>query len=186
MNDTLKNIAERYSCRDFSAQTPDDAALEAIAQAAIQAPSGMNRQYWHVIVIKNKALIDEMDEEGMKYLSLNDKTTHERMLSRGGRLFYNAPCMFLLVVKVAEHPGAELMDCGILAQNVVLAATSLGLATLHCGFTGVAFAGEKGAHFKERLKFPAGYECGIGVLVGYANTIRTPHEPDQGKITIIN
>lgn len=186
MNDTLSTIATRYSCRDYSHRTVTDAVLNTIAQAAIQAPSGMNRQNWHIIVVKNQELLAQMEGEGLHILStLEDKSLYERIMSRGGKLFYNAPCMILIAVKQAYPPGAETMDCGIVAQNVVLAATSLGVDNVHCGFTGLAFAGSRAAEFKEKLKFPECYECGIGVLLGYANQPVPPHTPDQGKITII-
>ena len=186
MNDTLRAIAERYSCRDFTDEPPSDEQLAAIAQAAIQSPSGVNRQYWHVVVVKNRELIADMDAEGMRILSEMDSASHERMMSRGGSLFYNAPTMIVVAIKQAQPPGAELYDCGILAQNVALAATSLGLDNLICGLTIYAFAGDKAAEFKARLGFPDGYECGLAVLLGHAKTPSTPHVPDQAKITIID
>ena len=186
MNDTLKTIAERFSCRSFSDKVPEDVYLQAIAQAAIQAPSGMNRQYWHVIVVKDKNIISEMEAEGMNILScMDDKSMYDRIMSRGGKLFYNASCMVIIAIKEAYPKGAELIDCGILAQNIALAATSLGVANLHCGFVGLAFAGKRAAEFKTRLRFPEGYECGMGVLLGYAKDITSPHVPDQKKITVI-
>lgn len=186
MNDTLKIIAERFSCRRFTDQIPGEKELMAIAQAGIQAPSGMNRQYWHVIIVKDKSIIDEMDVEGMKILaSMENKAMYERIMERGGKLFYNAPCMIVVAIKEAFPKGAELIDCGIVAQNIVLAASSLGVANMHCGFAGLAFAGSKGTEFKSRLQFPEGYECGIGILLGYAAGTFPPHVPNQEKITII-
>lgn len=186
MNDTLKTIAQRYSCRSFTGQMPENEALEAIAQAGIQAPSGMNRQLWQVIVFKDRALMEEMEAEGLRFLAaMEDQSLYQRIMSRGGRLFYNAPCMMVLAVKEAYPKGAELIDLGILAQNIALAATSLGLASLHCGFTGMAFAGGRAAEFKKRLRFPEGYECGMGVLLGYPAQVTAPHTPDPGKVTII-
>lgn len=186
MNETLKTIAERYSCRDFNGVMPPDQDLQAIAQAAIQAPSGMNRQHWQVIVVKNQELIAQMEEEGLKMLAcLEDRSHYERIMSRGGKLFYHAPCMVMLAVKEAFPKGAELIDLGIVAQNVALAATSLGIANVHCGFVGFAFAGDRAAEFKEKLQFPEGYQCGMGILLGYANTVTKPHVPNQEKITVI-
>lgn len=39
--------------------------LQTIAEAAIQAPSGMNRQAWRVIVVKDKELMQDMESEGL-------------------------------------------------------------------------------------------------------------------------
>ena len=186
MNETLKLIKERFSCRNFSDRVPTGEELNLIAQAAIQSPSGMNRQHWEVIVITNKELLSELEQEGMKNLEKMDKDFYERIMSRTGNLFYNAPCMILISVKKAEPVGSEMVDLGIIAENVVIAATSLGFASLHCGLAGLAFAGDKREYFGDRLGFPEGYECGIGVLIGSAVNAGTPHEPDQSKITFVD
>ena len=92
---------------------PTDAELYTIAQSAVAAPSGMDRQLWRVIIVKNRELIAEMEAEGMKLLAaMPDKSTYERIMSRGGKLFYNAPCMTVVPIAKAEPAGAEMFDCG--------------------------------------------------------------------------
>jgi len=183
MNETLQTIAERYSCRDFADAPLTGAQLEALVQAALAAPSGMNRQPWHVIVVTNKALIDEMDAEGMRILAAaEDKGFYERMMSRGGKLFYNAPCMIMVA---AEGPDAAPMDCGILSQNVALAAHALGLGSVICGMARIPLSGPRGEEFTKRMRFPAGYGFGIAILVGTAITGKAPHAPDANKVTYI-
>lgn len=186
MNETLNVIAKRYSCRDFKNEMPPDEILQAIAEAAIQAPSGMNRQAWRVIVVKDQNLIKDMEAEGMSYLAgMEDKSSYTRIMERGGRLFYGAPCMIVVPVDPAQYAPA-LIDCGILCQNIALAATSLGIANIMCGFTGLAFAsGLRAEEFSKRLGFPEGYAFGCSVLLGYAKTERPPHVPDKEKITFI-
>jgi nitroreductase len=186
MNDTLKTIAKRYSCRDFSDEAVSGADLRAIANAGIQAPSGMNRQGWQIIVVKNKELLSELESEGMRALSgLPDKAIYNRIMSRGGKLFYNAQAMIFIAVKEASPKGAELIDLGIVAQNISLASSSLGIDNSHCGLIAFCFSGGKAEEFKRKLKFPDGYECGCGVLLGYGTAAGTPHAPDVGKITLI-
>ncbi len=186
MNETLNVIAKRYSCRDYKDEIPPDDLLKAIAEAAIQAPSGMNRQAWRVIVVKDSALIEDMEAEGMSYLSgMADKSAYDKIMAAGGRLFYGAPCMIVVPINPAQYAPA-LIDCGILCQNIALAATSLGIANIMCGFTGLAFAsGLRAEEFSKRLGFPDGYAFGCSVLLGYANTTRPPHVPDKDKITFI-
>lgn len=186
MNETLKVIAERYSCRDFKDETPPEEALRAIADAAIQAPSGMNRQAWRVIVVTDRELIRDMEAEGMSYLAgMEDKSGYNRIMERGGKLFYGAPCMIVVPIDPAQY-GPALVDCGILCENIALAATSLGVANLMCGFTGMAFAsGLRAEEFSKRLGFPEGYAFGCSVLLGYASTARAPHVPDRDKIIFV-
>ena len=185
MNEVLRIIKERYSCRDFEEWLPPEEQLIAITQAAIQSPSGMNRQFWHVIVVTNKELISEMEKEGLDNLKKLDESFYQHIMSRNGTLFYNAPCMVFFAIKTAHPAGAELIDLGVIAQNTVLAATSFGLASLHCGCAAFAFAGNKNEYFKKTLCFPDGYECGMAVLLGYAKLTAMPHEPNQSKISFI-
>ena len=182
-NETLKSIAERYSCRDFTDTPLTDEQIKALVEAAIAAPSALNRQPWHVIVITDKALINEMDDEGMHILSTaEDKMFYERIMSRGGKVFYNAPCMFMVA---SDGSGYATIDCGILSQNIALAAHSLGLGNVICGMAKIPLDGSRGAEFKKRLKFPDGYEFGMAVLVGNAKSTKEPHELDFTKVTYV-
>ena len=185
---TIEAINNRYSCRAFTDKMPSNEHLELIAKAAVASPSGMNRQLWRVIIVKNKDLLTDLETEGMKNLAeFPDKSTYDRIMSRGGKLYYNAPCMIVVPIAKAEPAGAELFDCGIVSENISLAATALGIESLICGLAAFSFAGEKGSEFKKRLGFPKGYEIGIAVLLGYAeNAGGKPHDPDLNKITWID
>lgn len=181
MNSTLRTINNRYSCRSYTGAPLQQEKIEAIAMAAVQAPSGMNVQPWQITVVKDKTFIDDMDKTTMDMLSgMEDKSIYDRIMGRGGRLYYNAPCMFV----IAKKPGTEL-DCGIVAENIALAATSLGLGNVICGLAKLSFDTVKGAEYASKL-IPEGYEFGMAVLAGEAsNPEGTPHEPDVSKIRYI-
>lgn len=181
MNEILNTIAKRYSCRSYDGRLPEREKLEAIAMAAVQSPSAMNLQPWKIVVITDKSFIEEMDREGMNILAeAEDKTTYNRMQQRGGTMYYNAPCMFIILKK----PNADL-DIGIVSQNISLAATSLGLDNVICGMAGIPLGGAKGDSLKSRAGFTEGWEFGMAVLVGYAKSSGTPHEPDTSKICFL-
>jgi nitroreductase len=181
MNETLKVIAQRYSCRAYDGSLPEREKLEAIAMAAVQSPSAINRQLWQIIVITNKSFIEEIDTEGMRMLAeAEDKSAYERYMGRGGKLFYNAPCMFLILQK----PGTDI-DTGIVSENIALAATSLGLGSVICGMASIPFRGPKGDSFKLRAGWLDGWEFGMSVLVGNAVGSGTPHKPDASKIRFV-
>ncbi|MCL1974706.1 MAG: nitroreductase family protein [Firmicutes bacterium] len=183
MNDVLNVIAKRYSCRDFADTPLTQTEVKSLVDAALAAPSAVNRQPWHICVITDKALIDELDMEGMNVLAnAEDKSTYERIIQRGGKIFYNAPCMFMIASDGSPY---SAMDCGILSQNIALAAHSLGLGNVICGMAGIPLSGPHGDDYKKRLQFPKGYGFGIAVLVGWAKSGKDPHEPDMGKVTYI-
>lgn len=184
MNETLKVIAERYSCRDYKAEMPSDDILQAITQAAVQAPSAMNRQPWRVVLVKDKELMNEIEAAALTSLkNMEDKSAYNRIMDRGGSVFYGAPCMIIVPVESSSY---SLIDCGILCQNITLAAASLGLASVICGLTGLAFSDNANTEkFAKKLGFPEGYTFGCSVLLGYANTAKEPHEADMNKIIVL-
>jgi len=186
MLNTIEAIKTRYSCRAFSAKTPSDGDLQTIAKAAVSSPSGMNIQPWRVIAVTNKELLDELEAEAIKNLAaLPDKGAYERVMSRGGKVYYNAPCQFIIALKNPDENLTKL-DCGIISQTIALAAASLGIDSLICGMVSFAFSGEKAEYFKEKLDVQDGYEIGLSVLLGYAeNAGGTPHEPDMGKVRFV-
>jgi nitroreductase len=183
MNEVLRAINDRFSCRDFEDTPLTTEQIQDLARAALASPSAMNLQPWQVIMVTDKALIDEMDAEGMNILAAaEDKTSYERMKSRGGKMFYNAPCM---VIAASDGSQYAAMDCGILCQNVTLAAHSLGLGSVICAMVRIPLAGPRGEEWKTRLQFPVGYGFGLAVLAGQVKSGKEPHEKDMGKVTYI-
>ena len=186
MTETIKTMLTRYSCRAYTDKMPSDEALKAIAEAAIASPSGVNQQKWHVIVLKNKELIADLESEGMKTLaSAADKGAYDRIMSRGGKMLYNAPCMIIVAIDKSFSEHYALIDLGIVVENIALAAASLGIDNVICGMISNSFAGSRADEFKRRLGVPEGYEIGLAVLLGYAENHGQPHELDFSKISFV-
>jgi nitroreductase len=183
MNDTLKTIAGRYSCRDFSDKPLTGEQIETLVNAALASPSAVNKQPWRIIVVTDKLLIEELDAEAMKILSAaEDNYFYKFIMSCGGKVFFNAPCMIVIASDGSEYAA---MDCGILSQNIALAAHSLGLGNVICAMAGIPLSGDKGDEFKKRMQFPEGYGFGIAVLAGEAKSGKKPHKLDMAKVTYI-
>jgi len=195
--DTLTAIRSRYACRSFSDRVPthgDPAQfdeLAAIGEAAVAAPSAMNLQRWQVIVITDRQLINDLESAGIAALAAApDRSGYKRIMARGGKLFYNAPLIVIVAVPktAAGDPEAAsiALDCGIVAENIALAATSLGIDNVICGMIRTAFAGDRGDEFRSRLGFNDGYDLGISVLLGYAaEPGGQPHQPNLSKISYV-
>jgi len=183
MNETIKNIAQRYSCRDFADTRLTEKQISIMVEAALAAPSARNIQPWHIIVVQDKALIEQLDAEGLALLGAEeDKTMYDAIISRGGKLFYDAPCLFLIV---SDGSKWATLDSGILCQNVVLAAESLGLGSCIVGLARVPLEGPRGEEFKKLLKFPDGYKFEVGVLAGKIISGKAPHPFEENKVTYV-
>jgi len=183
MNEVLKAIEDRYSCRDFTSAPLTQEQIHALARAALAAPSAMNLQPWHIIIIADKGLIDEYDANAMSILKDQNREAYKRMTDRGGKLFYNAPCLVIIAKNDTNY--ADL-DCGIATQNVALAAHSLGLGSVICGMARIPLSGPRAEEWIQRLQIPEGYTFGMSVCVGTPQSSKAPHELDPAKLTYIN
>jgi len=186
MNDVLKTIEQRFSCRGYTGQPVAEGDVRAIAKAGLQAPSAKNFQPWKIIAITDKGIVDKLDARGMEYLkSLEDQRMYELFMQRGGKVFYNAPSLFLVLKEEKPEGNWVDIDCGILTQNMTLAADSLGLSTCIVAFAAFAFKGSDAEEFKKMVKWPAGYDFAMGLLVGEGNNTKEPHEIDWDKVIFV-
>ena len=185
MNETLQTIKNRFACRGYTGEMPGDEQLRLITEAAVQAPSARNEQHWRIHLLKNSALMQEMEAAGMAVVTAaEDKTLLQRVESRGGKMFYNAPCMIVVAIEEGNHRCAEL-DCGIVCQNIALAAESLGMASIICAMVGIPLGGESGPQLMKKIGIGEGWRFGMGVLLGFAQQRVAPHELDLSKIIVI-
>ena len=182
MNPIQKAIRDRYSCRDFTGAPLSKEQITALAEAALAAPSAMNFQPWHIIVVSDKAMLEEFDADAMSIIKESDPAAYERMASRGGSILYNAPCLVLIA---KNSSGSAALDSGIASQNVALAAHGMGLGSVICGMAGIPLYGPRGGEWAKRLQIPEGYSFGMSVCVGEAKSGKEPHELDMNKLTYV-
>ena len=62
MSDFLELAKARYSCRKIASTPVAGEAIDKIIEAAIAAPTAVNKQPWRIIAIKNADLIAKMGE----------------------------------------------------------------------------------------------------------------------------
>ncbi len=141
-NAVLDNIYGRRSVRNFSDKEVPDEILKEIIRAGTYAPTAMNQQPWRFVVVKNRGLIEEYDERAKKLFVAAFKDTtipalagYVRALSNPGvRLFFGAPVLIL----VFASPGIDAdYDCALAAENMMLAAHSLGIGSCWIGLAGL-------------------------------------------------
>jgi nitroreductase len=179
--DTLTAINNRFACRNFSSTLPDADVLRLIADAGLAAPSSQNRQPWEIRLVTNSELRNELETE---VIAAMVAAGDPRISSEGGKPFYGAPC--LVVIAKQTSFDAAALNCGIVAQNIALAATALGVDNLVCGRTRLAFAGGKRDYFSERLELSTGYEFAVSVLLWHSSEPAVaPHAKDQAKLKVI-
>lgn len=185
MNEVLNAIASRYSCRGFSNQPVSRSALETITRAGVQAPSARGNAPWYLAVLTRREWIDEIRDQAFAVIKRRDQEGHQRIIDRGGDLFYNAQALIVVATKPTHDLTPAEFDAGLLTGNICLAAHSIGLGTCICGFATHAFhvfGSPDCERLARQLEIPYGYQMSIGILVGHPAKTKDPHPADVSSI----
>ncbi|MDR0403330.1 MAG: nitroreductase family protein [Treponema sp.] len=129
-----------YAARNFIAGALSTAELDTVLQAGIRAPSARNSQPWHFTVVRNLALAKRIVPD----------------IADGNAL---------IVVSASgdgKTNGAEILDCGLAAESMYLAAQAIGLGSRI--YTGPVDAVNRG--LKSDLGLPAGHSAVVIVRIG--------------------
>ena len=113
--DVIECIKTRKSTKQFSDKPLSDADIQIIVDAARHAPSGMNKQSWHFVVVSNKPWLEKMNKKLADYLHRGENYM----------CYYGAPVL-VIVSANPEFPTSEA-DCACAIENMYLAANSLGI-----------------------------------------------------------
>lgn len=115
----LEGLLTRRSIRKYveNKKVPDEMVMK-ILEAGMYAPSAVNKQPWHFIVIRNKET----------FRKIMDVHPYASMLKE-------ADVAFLVCgdLKQAHGPGYWVVDCSAATQNMLLAIHGLGLGGVWVG-----------------------------------------------------
>jgi glutathione peroxidase-family protein len=178
VNPVLSTIMARRSIRKYLDKPVEHEKLEVIAKCGINAPSGVNRQPWVVRVVEDQKLIADVTEV---YKQANAEQVKRDKDFKN--MFRNAPN--LICVCTPANGGGEL-DAGLLGENMMLAAQSLGLGTCCLGGP-VRFllSNEKCKFFLDRLDIPADYKLNFIIAIGYPDEKPDAKPRDASKVKFI-
>lgn len=115
MNETIRTLNKRKSCRSFTEEQVSEEMLDAILECGTHAPSGRNGQAVKLVVVQDKALIQ--------------KLSVMNSLGNGGDPFYGAPTV--VIVFGVEGGPTPFQDACLTMGNMLNAAYSLGLGACY-------------------------------------------------------
>ena len=156
--DTLEAIAKRKSTREYqNVQLPED-ALQTILKAGFAAPIAMARyDSLHITVVQSKELLDRVNSATSEALY---KITGERKSTDFG-----AKTLIFISSTPIHRAGTEYINVGIVGENMVLAATALGIDSVMLGAAPAAVAQDP--VLTKDLGIPEGYKPMLGIFLGY-------------------
>ena len=174
-NAVIENIMARRSIRKYKNEVVSREVLDQIMECGINAPNGQNKQSWEVRVVDNPQVTEEINK------TLN--AAYPKMENAAG-CFRGAPVM----VFIARDKGYDFSayDCGLMAENMMLAAQSLGVGSICLG-SPVRFINDSPAcaPILERLGFSEDYEFCLCVGLGYPDEAPAAKPRDKGKVKYV-
>ncbi len=176
-NAVIQTIMARRSVRQYLDKPVEHEKLALIAKCGINAPSGMNRQPWAVRVVENADFI-----KGTTDIFRKENPEQVKRDAHFKNMYRNAPN----IIVVATPKGSGQLDAGLLGENMMLAAQSLGLGTCCLGGP-VRFlqTSEACKPYLAQLNLPDGYEICYILAVGYPDETPEAKPRDESKVEYI-
>lgn len=177
-NEVINTIMQRRSVRKYLDKPVEHEKLATVAKCGINAPNGMNSQKWQVRVVES--------QEWIKGVTEVFKKANPDMVSRDPNfknMFRNAPN--IIVIATPKKGGADV-DAGLMGENMILAAQSLGLGTCCLGGP-VRFlaTSEEAKPYIDKLDIPDDYKINYIIAIGYPDETPEAKPRDEGKVKYI-
>ena len=134
--DALTCIHTRRSIRRFTEESVTDDEIRSLLDAAMIAPSAGNARPWAFVLITDKTLIERIPG-----------------INPYAAMATEAPLTILVCgdLQTEKYPGYWVQDCSAAVQNILLAATALGLGSV---WTGVFPKEDRVKGFRELCNLP--------------------------------
>lgn len=164
---TIPNIFARRSIRRYTSEPVSVEHVTLLLKAAMSAPSAGNRKPWHFVVVADAAQRE----------ALSVAHPHAKMLPEAPVCI--VPCGEP-ALSFADRPDYWIQDLSAATENILLAATGLGLGTVWCGVHPVQ---DRVAAVRQVLGIPEGVVPFALIAVGHPNESKEPRtQYDEQRI----
>ena len=153
MNETLKTLKERRSCRKYLAKQVDAETLDLILEAGTYAPTGMNRQAPVIVAVQDRETRDKIAKMNAAVMGMDADP------------FYGAPTVLVVLADPAVR--TYVYDGSLVMGNLMNAAHALGVDSCYIFRAKEVFATDEGKAMLRAWGIPDHFE-GIGnCILGY-------------------
>lgn len=173
----VKTIMERRSIRKYKPQPVEREKMQTIVECGVNAPNAMNRQPWEIRVVDNPDFINGVTE---LYKKEQPKAAEDPNFKN---MFRNAPTV-VFVDRDVQSGSAEF-DCGLLSENMMLAAQSMGIGSCCLGSPAAFMRSPAAAEYLKKLGFSEGYELLYCIAFGYPDEAPAAKPRDLTKIKFV-
>ncbi len=156
---TLEAIAKRVSVRKYkSEQIPED-VLQKIINAGCAAPMAMARyDSLHITVVQNEEVLKQIMDATAVFVS--------KAFGEGKSMDFGEKTLVIVSSAPAIAAGMEYANVGCVLENMLLAATDLGIANIIWGACAIAI--DQSEELKKLLGIPEGFKPLLCASFGYA------------------
>lgn len=174
-NQVIETIMARRSIRQYKPVAVSRDTLQTILECGINAPNGMNAQSWEIRVVDDPAVMDKVVDA----MAAGNPDVPKASVKG---CFRNAPVM--LFIANSRSYDCSQIDCGLLSENIMLSAWSLGVGSICLG-SPIRFL-KNSPEALEMLGFSEGYDPVICVGLGYALESPEAKPRDWNKVKFID
>lgn len=175
-------IMSRRSIRNYKQIPVSRDTMQVILKAGINAPNGQNRQSWEIRVVDNP---DTMSEIKAAMSAANPD------VPMAGDSFRNAPVMAFIAADTSYD--FSLLDCGMLSENMVLSAWSMGVGSICLGSPVRFLDGSESIRSNPEIRkvmdmlgFSEGYQLVLCVGFGYPLESPDAKPRDESKFRFVD
>ena len=163
MNEILKSLKERRSCRSYKPDMVPQEILDQILEAGTYAPTGMGKQSPIIIAVTDKETRDKLSRLNAAVMGASNDP------------FYGAPVVLVVLGNTAV--GTYKYDGSLVMGNLLNAAHALGLGSCWIHRAKEEFESEEGKEILKSLGIEGDWE-GIGnCILGYPAADPNPAAP---------
>ena len=113
MNETIKTILARRSCRNFTSEPVDEETVRLLLDCALAAPTGMGKQSWQFTAVTNKRKIQKL------------ASAVGEILQNTGYNMYKPP--LIIIASNLKTSKFKHFDTACALENIFIACQSLNL-----------------------------------------------------------
>jgi nitroreductase len=169
-NETLRVIKQRRSVRSFKDKQIGESELNTVIEAGVYAPSGSGNieNFIHFTVVQNREMLNKINDLAKQFAV---QTQVEHLAALGANKEFN--CMYdaptLIIISYNKDWIQPETDCAAAAQNMLLAAESIGLGGCWLYFPLQAFHSSYGNELLKELCIPDEFKPVQSMVLGYKN-----------------
>ncbi len=179
----IETIEARRSIRVYKDTPVEREKLQLLAECGVKAPSALNRQEWEVRIVDSKEWINDCTATYLKAVEGTGKADYLTKDPNFKNIFRNAAALIFVAAPEGLFSGVNV---GMLGENMMLAATELGLGTCCLGSVQMIFSEPSMAEYLASLGFSEDYKLSYALAVGYPDESPDAKPRDMAKVKFLD